>query len=331
MPNIKNLSQRPIRFWRENQILNLKTTFTSVGFLIFSCLLNFGISGICNASENTKKITLTDDELVFEPVASRADTVKEFLEEQKIKTDDNDLIFPSMGAKIFSGSKIIIERAKSITIAADGKVIKSEVFGRNVAGALFQNKISLGDDDITEPAVNFPVKDGDRIEVIRVEIKEELMKKDIPYETKISEDDKLGWRIKKVTQKGGKGIKEIKYKVLTHNGREISRKIINENIIKEPVTEIITQGTYVKVGKSHSGAASWYSYTGTLSAASPWLPMGSYAKVTNRENGKSVIVKINDRGPSGKGRIIDLDKVAFAKIANLGEGVIEVKVEEILN
>ena len=59
--------------------------------------------------------------------------------------------------------------------------------------------------------------------------------------------------------------------------------------------------------------------------------MGSYAKVTNTANGKSVIVQINDRGPFGPGRIIDLDKVAFAKIASIGAGVIGVKVEEVLN
>jgi rare lipoprotein A len=53
--------------------------------------------------------------------------------------------------------------------------------------------------------------------------------------------------------------------------------------------------------------------------------------VTNQSNGKSVIVKINDRGPFGKNRIIDLDKVAFAKIASIGAGIIDVKVEEVTN
>jgi rare lipoprotein A len=59
--------------------------------------------------------------------------------------------------------------------------------------------------------------------------------------------------------------------------------------------------------------------------------MGSYVKVTNTANGKSVIVKINDRGPFGGGRIIDLDKVAFQEIASLGQGVAQVKMEEITN
>lgn len=87
----------------------------------------------------------------------------------------------------------------------------------------------------------------------------------------------------------------------------------------------------MKVGKTHTGLGTWYAFTGTLAAASPWLPMGSYARVVNTANGKSVIVKINDRGPFGKNRIIDLDKVAFEEIASIGAGVIEVKVEEVTN
>ena len=49
--------------------------------------------------------------------------------------------------------------------------------------------------------------------------------------------------------------------------------------------------------------------------------------MTNTKNSKSVIVKINDRGPHVKGRIIDLSGSAFSSIANFDDGVIEVKIE----
>ena len=51
--------------------------------------------------------------------------------------------------------------------------------------------------------------------------------------------------------------------------------------------------------------------------------------VTNVKNGKSVEVKINDRGPFVKGRIIDLTRSAFSKIGDLDSGVIEVKIKAI--
>ena len=169
------------------------------------------------------------------------------------------------------------------------------------------------------------------ITVIHVLIKEEIKQESIDFKTISNEDDKLGWRIKKVTQKGEKGINEVKYKVVYYDGKEISRKILEQNKTKDPTPEIITQGTYMKLGKAAKGQGTWYAFKGGLFAASTTLPRGSYAKVTNTENGESVVVQINDYGPQGKGRIIDLDKVAFEKIASLGAGVIGVKVEQVLN
>ena len=58
------------------------------------------------------------------------------------------------------------------------------------------------------------------------------------------------------------------------------------------------------------------------------LPFGSMVRrVTNLAKGKSVVVKVNDRGAFKSGRIIDLSKSAFGSIGNIREGVIKVNVE----
>lgn len=95
-------------------------------------------------------------------------------------------------------------------------------------------------------------------------------------------------------------------------------------------------------GYSETGYASYYAdryhgkktasgelYRNNLnSAAHMELPFGSMVRrVTNLANGKSVVVKVNDRGAFKSGRIIDLSKSAFSSIANIREGVIKVKVE----
>lgn len=59
------------------------------------------------------------------------------------------------------------------------------------------------------------------------------------------------------------------------------------------------------------------------------LPFGSLVKVTNVDNGKTVTVKINDRGPYVKGRVIDLSKSAFSEISSTSNGVIDVQIEVI--
>lgn len=78
------------------------------------------------------------------------------------------------------------------------------------------------------------------------------------------------------------------------------------------------------------GTASWYKYKNGLFVASPDFAKGSVLKVTNLANGKSVEVTVNDYGPERAkhpDRVVDLDKVAFQKIASTRDGLIKVKVE----
>ena len=90
-----------------------------------------------------------------------------------------------------------------------------------------------------------------------------------------------------------------------------------------------------------SGLASWYgpNFHGRktangeiydqyhISAAHPTFPLPSYARVTNKKNGHSVIVRVNDRGPFAHGRIIDLSSKAADLLAMKGDGVAAVRVE----
>ncbi len=64
-----------------------------------------------------------------------------------------------------------------------------------------------------------------------------------------------------------------------------------------------------------------------MTAAHRSLPFGTQVKVTNVRNGRSVVVRINDRGPYAKGRIIDLSKAAAKKIGVSRSGVARVKLE----
>jgi len=67
-----------------------------------------------------------------------------------------------------------------------------------------------------------------------------------------------------------------------------------------------------------------------MTAAHPTLPIPSYARVTNTKNGKSVVVRINDRGPFRSGRIIDLSYVAAYKLGYIQAGEATVEVESIV-
>jgi len=92
---------------------------------------------------------------------------------------------------------------------------------------------------------------------------------------------------------------------------------------------------------SEIGLASWYGGkfhgrltasgevfdTNSFTAAHKTLPFGTIVRVTNLGNGKSVVVRINDRGPFIKGRIIDLSRAAANAIGMIGTGVARVKLD----
>ena len=58
----------------------------------------------------------------------------------------------------------------------------------------------------------------------------------------------------------------------------------------------------------------------SISAAHPTMPMPSYARVTNMRNGKSLIVRVNDRGPFHGNRVIDLSRAAAERIGIVAQG-----------
>ena len=64
----------------------------------------------------------------------------------------------------------------------------------------------------------------------------------------------------------------------------------------------------------------------SMTAAHKTLPFGTKVAVTNMHNGKTVKVRINDRGPFVKGRVIDLSRAAFAQIASVDEGLARVEI-----
>lgn len=96
-----------------------------------------------------------------------------------------------------------------------------------------------------------------------------------------------------------------------------------------------------------AGEASWYSETdpgillttanmeifndSELTCAIWGVPFNTLIKVTNVDNDKSVIVRVNDRGPAKRlvraGRAIDLTKSAFSRLADTGDGLINVELE----
>jgi rare lipoprotein A len=106
--------------------------------------------------------------------------------------------------------------------------------------------------------------------------------------------------------------------------------------VKKSVPESVLQQTFYEIGKASFYADKFQSMRTASgerfdqkakTAAHRRLPFGTKVKVTNKQNQKSVIVTINDRGPFVKGRIIDLSRFAFSRIGNTRDGILDVGIQ----
>jgi rare lipoprotein A len=130
------------------------------------------------------------------------------------------------------------------------------------------------------------------------------------------------------------------------------KEAIKEGLVKD-APYVVNGRTYVPMSAERAknyrerGIASWYGYEtrnkagghmtangevfdpGGLNAAHKYLPLPSHVKVTNLENGRSILLRVNDRGPFVDGRIIDLSAGAAKRLGFYEKGIARVLVETI--
>ena len=124
----------------------------------------------------------------------------------------------------------------------------------------------------------------------------------------------------------------------------------NSDVVQNPIQEVPAvdvsefsslDNIEIAQAVNKGGRASWYGpgfhgrttangerfNQNAMTAAHRSLPFGTRVKVTNLNNGRSVIVRINDRGPFAKGRVIDLSKAAAGVIGMLNSGTAPVRLQ----
>lgn len=132
---------------------------------------------------------------------------------------------------------------------------------------------------------------------------------------------------------GKKGMINVYPSNTVNPSQEMTRGYLAENIYRLLLAnqgfEFGKATFYGKAVQGNNTASGEVFDYNLMTAAHKTLPFGTIVRVTNLANGKQIDVKINDRGPYGPGRVIDLSRSAFEQIAWLGTGVIYVQFEVI--
>ena len=130
---------------------------------------------------------------------------------------------------------------------------------------------------------------------------------------------------------------------LVVNEDKITEPIVTENVVSVEEEIITADRSLVEFVDKGSMKASWYGpgFHGrktangevydqmSFTAAHKSLKFGTLLKITNLKNNKSVVIRINDRGPYIHGRDLDLSKAAALELGMVRKGVAKMKVEEI--
>lgn len=254
-------------------------------------------------------------------VWSTKTTVSEVMEELDLEAD---LVKPSRSARLESGATLVLRDANGVTVVHDGRTDSVVTTASTVRQLLEHMKVGVGPVDEVTPGLDTAPIAASTIKITRVVTEQITQEAAVPFPTQKRNDSTLRSGTSTTTQQGRSGLQRTTYEVVRHDGAVVSRRATAVEIVRAPVPRIVVTGT--RTPQAASGGASWYD-TKSMTCAHRTLAFGTQLRVTNIANGKSVTCSVADRGPYVKGRVVDLSRDAFSKIASTSTGVVQVSVE----
>lgn len=189
-----------------------------------------------------KDITIEDIDGV-KTISTFKNTVGDVLKERNIAVKPEDRLNMDMTSELKDGTSIKISRARQITIHSKGKDTTVLTVAPDVKSALKEANVQLGDKDRVIPGLDTVLNGNTEIKVVRVEEKIEQQKVEMDFSNEVKKNEKMDKGLVQVIRKGEPGEKELSIKVVYEDGKESSREVVGEKILKQPVNGIIEEGT----------------------------------------------------------------------------------------
>lgn len=187
-------------------------------------------------------------------IQTRQWVLQRILDEQGIAVGENDRLSHSLQARVTSGERITIDKAKPIQLTADGETKTVYTVGKTVEGALKDLNISLGELDKVAPALDTEVQENGAIKIVRV--KKEIAEVPVPiaYETVKKNEPQLMKGKEQVVQEGQEGVMLKSTEKIFEDGKLISEQVVDQKVQTESVKKIVAVGTKNPVNVTSSGS-----------------------------------------------------------------------------
>ncbi|SES23109.1 Uncharacterized conserved protein YabE, contains G5 and tandem DUF348 domains [Gracilibacillus ureilyticus] len=189
-----------------------------------------------------KEITVTEGD-TQQTYYTTANTVGAFIEESGIEISEHDQVSLSLEEQISDQTTLNIEKAFQVTINDAGKEQTIWTVGGTVENLLTQNEIDLSELDRVKPAQTQNVDGETVIDITRVEKVTDIVEEEVDFAVVKQSDADLEKGKEEVVTDGEKGMVEKHYEVVLENGKEVSRTLIDEEVIKESKEKVVAVGT----------------------------------------------------------------------------------------
>ena len=211
-------------------------------------------------------------------------TVREILIANNIPFGADDRVEPGLDTRVNGGETINIYKAREITIVDGNTTTVRKTTYKKVEDILKELNITLGENDRVTPNLNSEVATVDTIKIVRDGKATEVKKEEIKFETKEEKDDSK-YVDEKVTKVEGKnGEKEVTYNVVRENGKEISREVVSEKVLKEATAKVVVVGTKQRPAEqkaSSQATSSSQSYSAQSTSAQSYSAAGGSVRLSN--------------------------------------------------
>ena len=156
----------------------------------------------------------------------------------------NIIISSLLATSLISGGSLGYNHfKKDITLVVDGKKKEISTFTGNVEELLIEQEVKYDTNDIINLPLDTKLTDGMNVEVTDVMVKIEKESKVVDFETEIVKDREMKKETTSVSVEGKNGENELLYEVTYHNGKQVGKKFIEENVITNPVNKVVKEGT----------------------------------------------------------------------------------------
>lgn len=282
-----------------------------------------------------------------ETVVTYKGTVKEVLESEGVELLPKDKIEPALSDKVSENEQINIKKAIEVKLVTNGEELTINTAEETIGDMIQSESEELknkgiefreGVDEIT-PALDTKIEKDMQVQLVKVEVRQEIAKEVLPYDTTEENDSELDSSVREVIQEGVSGEKEVVYEVVLKDGKEVSRTVKASKVISAPVTEITSVGTKVQLASASRGiqsygntmyfeATAYYgggitatglvpvsasSGRGTIAVDPRVIPLGSLVYVEGY--GEAIAA---DTGGAVKGNIIDVYVDSYSEAINWG-------------